>query len=110
MTRDWITAAAGPIAWFAAHVASWMLVPGAHEAGSLIGLYLVDGVALAISILAGVLAIVRLRALRRAPETDPRVQPARLLASAGLALAALSIVLVAGLALPLILIVPGAEP
>jgi hypothetical protein len=43
MTRDWICVLAGPLAWFMAHVASWMLAPGAHETAGLTGLYTVDG-------------------------------------------------------------------
>ena len=31
MTRAWAAVFAGPLAWFAAHVASWMLAPPAHR-------------------------------------------------------------------------------
>jgi formate hydrogenlyase subunit 3/multisubunit Na+/H+ antiporter MnhD subunit len=110
MTRDWFAVVAGPVAWFIAHVASWMLVPGAHDAGSLTGIYLVDLAALAIAGIAAALAAGRLRMLRGAPEDDRRAQRARFLATSGLALSALSIVLVVGLTLPLVLLVPGAEP
>jgi hypothetical protein len=110
MTRDWFAVIAGPLAWFAAHVASWMLVPAAHEAGPLVGIYLVDIAALAIAGVAGVLAAARIRRLGRAPDEDRRAQRARFLAACGLALSALSIVLVIGLTLPLVLLVPGAEP
>ncbi|HEX2690965.1 MAG TPA: hypothetical protein VHN14_30335 [Kofleriaceae bacterium] len=110
MTRDWVVVCAGPVAWFCAHVACWMLAPGAHEAGRLGGLYLVDLAALVISILAGVLALGRVRALRDVPLADRRDQRARFLAVSGLALSALSILLIVGLTLPILLLSPGAEP
>ena len=110
MTRDWFAVAAGPVAWFCAHVASWMLAPGAHEAGSVAGLCVIDAVALAIAVLAGVLALGRIRALRDASPDDPTASRAGFLARSGLGLSALSIVLIVGLALPVFLIAPGAEP
>jgi hypothetical protein len=110
MTRDWFSVAAGPLAWFAAHVASWMIVPGAHEAGRLAMLRTIDAVALAIASIAGALALARFRALYRLSPADPRVQRARFLAASGVALSALSVVLVLGLALPTFLLLPGAEP
>ena len=76
MTRDWFAVCAGPMAWFCAHVASWMLVPGAHDAGGLAGLYVVDLVALAVAVTAGALALGRIRALHReAPEPPPPPSP-----------------------------------
>jgi hypothetical protein len=110
MTRDWFAVLAGPLAWFVAHVASWMLVPGAHEAGPLAALYVIDAAALAISLTSGALALGRIRTLRRVAEPDRRAQRARFLATGGLALSALSVLLVVGLTLPLVLLVPGAEP
>jgi hypothetical protein len=110
MRRDWFALVAGPLAWFCAHVGSWMLAPGAHEAGRVAGLYVIDGAALAISIIAGVFALGRVRVLFRGPPGDRHVQRARFLAASGLALSALSILLLLGLTLPLLLLSPGAEP
>ena len=110
MTRDWFAVFAGPLAWFVAHVASWMAAPGAHEAGSVAGLCVLDLAALAIAITAGVLALRRVRALRDVPPVDRRVSRARVLAASGLVLSAFSILLIVGLALPLVLLSPGAEP
>lgn len=109
-TRDWLAIAAGPLAWFAAHVASWMIVPGAHEAGRLAALRTIDAVALVIAVVAGAMALGRLRAVYRLPPAAPGVQRARFLAASGVALSALSVLLVTGLALPTFLLLPGAEP
>jgi hypothetical protein len=110
MTRDWLAVAAGPLAWLVAHVASWMIAPGAHDAGGVVSLFVIDTVALAIAIVGGLVAARRLRALKRQPPVDRRVERARFVALCGLALSALSILLVIGLMLPLGLLVPGAEP
>jgi hypothetical protein len=129
MTRDWFAVVAGPLAWFIAHVACWMAVPGAHEAGRLAGLYAIDVAALAISVVAGVLALGRIRRIRglsgaQSPDVadtggelalppllpDRRVQRAWFLALSGLGLSALSILLVLGLTMPILLLSPGAEP
>jgi hypothetical protein len=110
MTRDWIAAAAGPIAWFSALVASWMLAPAAHEAGSLGPLYAIDAAALVVAVAAGAVAMGRVRRLRRLPPGDRRVQRDHFVAVSAVALSALSIVLVIGLALPNFLLLPGAEP
>lgn len=110
MKRDWFAMLAGPLAWFAAHVASWMLVPGAHDAGSVTALYVVDAAALTIAVIGGTVALHRVRQLRLAPQTDPRVPRARFLAASGLGLSALAIVLLLGLVLPILLLAPGAEP
>lgn len=110
MTRDWFAVFAGPLAWFAAHVASWMLAPGAHETASIVGLYLVDLAALVIAVAAGVSALGRVRALRGVPPSDRRTQRVWFVATCGLGLSALSIVLVIGLSLPMLLLGPGAEP
>jgi hypothetical protein len=110
MTRDWFAVFAGPLAWFAAHVASWMVVPGAHEAGSVVGLVVIDTVALAIAIIAGALAAGRARQLLRQPPGDRQTQRARFVAVAGVLLSAVSILLIIGLLLPVALLGPGAEP
>jgi hypothetical protein len=110
MTRDWFAITAGPLAWFAAHVASWMIVPGAHEAGRLAALRAIHAGALVIAAIAGATALGRLRALYRVPPADRTLQRARFLAASGVALSALSILLVLGLALPTFLLPPGAEP
>ena len=110
MTRDWLAIVAGPLAWFCAHIASWMLAPPAYERGSLVGIYLIDLVALAIAIAAGALALGRIRALRRTVPGDARTRRSWFLAASGLRLSALSILLVLGLALPMFLLAPGAEP
>jgi hypothetical protein len=110
MRRDWFAVFAGPMAWFAAHAASWLLVPGAHEAGDLAALYAIDAIALAIAVAASMIALGRTRALLRESPADRRVQRARFVAISGLALSALSVLLVIGLALPVFLLSPGAEP
>jgi hypothetical protein len=110
LMRGWFAVFAGPLAWFAAHVASWMLAPGAHDTSSIVGLYLVDIAALGIAVTAGVVALGRIRALRGAPPTDQRTQRAWFIAGCGLGLSALSVVLVIGLSLPMLLLLPGAEP
>jgi hypothetical protein len=110
MKRDWVFAVAGPLAWFAAHVASWMLVPGAHDHGALAGLYAVDLAAVIIAVIAAVLALGRVRALRGVPDRQPGLHRDRFVAGSALALAVLSVLLVVGLTLPVLLLVPGAEP
>ena len=110
MTRDWICVLAGPLAWFIAHVASWMLAPGAHETAGLAGLYAVDAAALVISVAAGLAAAARLRGLGRVAPVDRAAQRARFLAASGLGLSAISILLMIGLVLPNILLGSGAEP
>ena len=88
--------AAATLPWIA-HVASWMLVPGAHEAGPLAGLYALDAAAIAIALAAGVATIARLRQLSRASSTDHHVDRARFLALSGLGLSGVSVVLLIGL-------------
>jgi hypothetical protein len=110
MRRDWIFAAAGPLAWFIAHVASWMLTPGAHETAGLAALYAIDAAALVVAVTAGAGALGRLRSLGRAAPADRHVQRARFLALSGLGLSGMSIVLIIGLAAPYLLLLPGAEP
>jgi hypothetical protein len=110
MKRDWFAVAAGPLAWFIAHVASWMLVPGAHETGSLAAVYVIDAVAIAVSAVAGAIALGRVRALRRDPPAGRGAERMRFVAASGVALSALSILLVIGLTLPVVLLIPGAEP
>jgi hypothetical protein len=110
MTRDWVFAAAGPLAWFIAHVASWMLAPGAHETAGLAALYAIDAAAFIVAVTAGAGALVRLRSLSRVAPADRRVQRARFVALSGLGLSGMSIVLVIALALPHLLLLPGAEP
>ena len=108
--REWLFVFAGPLAWFAAHVASWMIAPGAHESGRVRGLVVVDLIALAIAFGALVIAAIRVRALVGQPADDRQAQRARFMAGGGLALSALSIVLLVGLVLPVVLLAPGAEP
>jgi hypothetical protein len=110
MKRDWFAIVAGPLAWFLAHVASWIAVPPAHEAGRLAVLRAIDLAALAIALIAGGIAGRRMRALLRITPPDHSVQRARFVATCGVALSVLSIILVIGLALPTFLLVPGAEP
>jgi hypothetical protein len=110
MSRDWIAMFAGPVAWYVALVAGWMLSPSAHGNGSVTGILVIDAVALVIAVAAGTMALVRLRSLGDDRSGDRRAQHARLIAGAGVALAALSVVLVIGIALPDLLLVPGAEP
>jgi hypothetical protein len=110
MKRDGFAVTAGPLAWFIAHVASWMLVPGAHEAGSVAALWAIDAAALAVAVVAGVIGLGRVRVLSRQTPVDRRVQRALFVAASGVALSALSILLVIGLTLPTVLLLPGAEP
>jgi hypothetical protein len=110
MTRAWAAVFAGPLAWFAAHVASWMLVPPAHRPGGRTAMVAIELVALAIAFVAGLSALARLRLLRRVPADDHRVQRKQFIAIAGVALSAITIVLMIGLTLPNLLLTPGAEP
>jgi hypothetical protein len=110
MKRDWFIVVAGPMAWFVGLVASWIVTPPAHESGRLAALRAIDLAALAIAIIACALAVMRVRALSRVPAADRHVQRARFVAGCGVALSALSILLVIGLALPTFLLVAGAEP
>lgn len=110
MTRDWAAVFAGPLAWFAAHVASWMLVPPAHRTGGRTAMFAIEAVALAIAVVAGLSALARARRLGRAPADDRRAQRNQFLAVAGVALSAISIVLMIGLTLPNFMLIPGAEP
>lgn len=110
MTRDVARLFAGPAAWFVAHVASWMLAPPAHETGGRGAIWAIDAAALAVAVLAGLGALARLRRLAAAAPVDRQVQSARFLAGAGVAVSALSILLMIGLVLPTFLLVPGAEP
>jgi hypothetical protein len=103
--RDWLALFAGPVAWFCAHVASWMLGPPAHEKHSLGAIYTIDAIALVIAIVAAASALLRWRALRGTDRGRDRF-----LAVSGVALSALSILLIVGIALPDFLLIPGAEP
>jgi hypothetical protein len=101
MTRDWFPVIAAPIAWFAALVAGWMLTPPAHEDGPLTTLHVIHLIAIGIIVVAGISAAVRLRG-----STGSR----RFLAWGGLGLAALTLLLVIGLAVPTLILFAGAEP
>jgi hypothetical protein len=107
--RDWFAVFAGPLAWFTAHVASWMIAPGAHEAGGTLQFLVIDAAALALALTGGMVALRRMRALLRVAPVA-RVPRERFVTGAGLALSALSVLLVIGLALPVLLLAPGAEP
>lgn len=129
---------AGPVVWFVLLCSAWAIAPAAHEPGStgpLLGLHALALVAAAVP---GLLAYRDLRRLRRAgagagsdepgramgatpaatpaatpdrPEAwDSAVERTRFLAGAALALSALAVLLVIASAVPLMLLVPGAEP
>jgi hypothetical protein len=110
MRREWFAVLAGPLAWFAAHVASWMIAPGAHESASRAALWVIDLVALAIAVVGGAVGLGRLRALGAAESGERATDRARFVAASGVGLSALSVLLVLGLTLPTLLLLPGAEP
>jgi hypothetical protein len=105
-----IAVVAGPIAWFCAHVASWMLAPGAHEHASLAGLWIVDLAALAVCLAAAIASGIHLRRLHAVDPADRVFTRAHFISGAGLVLSLGSALLVIALMAPLVLLVPGAEP
>ena len=87
-----------------------MLAPPAHRTAGRAAMFAIEAVALAIAIAAGLSALARVRRIRGGPDADGRVQREWFIATAGLALSAISIVLMIGLTLPNLLLIPGAEP
>jgi len=103
MKGDFLLAFLGPLAWFAAHVASWIVVPGAHETEGASRLALVDLPAAAIALVAVVLAVLRFR--RLAVEDQRR----RFVVGCAIALGLGSLLLLLGIGLPPLLLPAGAE-
>ena len=103
MKGDYVLAFVGPIAWFAAHVASWIVVPGAHETEGAAWLALVDLPAAGIALVAAVLAVLRFRKLA---EDEQR---RRFVVGCAIALSLGSLILLLGIGLPPLLLPAGAE-
>ena len=98
----------GPTAWFALLVASYYVVPGAHEAGRTGWLYLLHAVAAVLAVASGSIA---LREVRVGGDLSDRfIQRRRAMAIGGLALSVLSFLLVIGSLIPVMMLPPGAEP
>jgi hypothetical protein len=99
MSKDrvlWIAAFAGPLAWFTDLVASWMLTPGAYQHRPALSIHVISILCAAVAAGAGVVAF------RRRSEG--------VLAYAALALAAFSLLVIVGMAVPKWMLAPGAEP
>jgi hypothetical protein len=103
MIGDYLLVLLGPLAWFTAHVLSYIVVPGAHEARGVPQLALVDAPA---AVLAIVVAVLAFRRFRRLAEAEQR---RRVVLGCAIALALLSLLLVLGIALPGLLLPAGAE-
>ena len=103
MIGDYLLALLGPLAWFTAHVLSYIVVPGAHEARGAPQLALVDAPAALVALVVAVLAF---RRFRRIPADDQR---RRFVVGCAIALSLGSLLLLLGLALPGLLLPAGAE-
>jgi hypothetical protein len=103
MMGDYLLALLGPLAWFTAHVLSYIVVPGAHEARGAPQLALVDAPAAVVVLVVAVIAALR---FRRLPQADQR---RRFILGCAIALALGSLLLLVGLALPGLLLPAGAE-
>lgn len=99
----------GPSAWFALLVASYYVVPGAHEVGRTGWLYLLHAGAVAIVVAAGIVAFRELAA-SKGDLSDRVVQRRRAMAIGAVVLSVLSLVLVIGSLIPVLMLPPGAEP
>jgi len=103
MMGDYALALLGPLAWFAAHVASWIVVQGAHATEGASRLALVDLQDTAIALVVQVLAVRRFRGI-----TD-EAQRRRFVVGCAIALSLGSLLLLLGIALPPLLLPAGAE-
>jgi hypothetical protein len=102
---QWIAVAMGPVAWFADLVVSYAVSPGPHRPRDASLLLAISGTAFALTGAAALIAWHQLRA----PAVERASRP-RFLAHAGLALAVLSLMLIAATAAPTLVLAPGAEP
>ena len=98
-----------PVVWIALLTLAYWAVPPAHEPGRQA---LLRGLHIGAFVLALVGLVLCVRDLRRTAGTadDTAVQRRRFLALAGIAVAALVLLVIAGMAVPTFLLWPGAEP
>ena len=108
--RLWAAIALAPLAWFLDLCVSLAVVPDAHMAGRQGTLWAIQGGALLIPVITGLVGWRELGALRDRDPADVAVQRARFLAIAAVALSALAIALILATALATLLLLPGAEP
>jgi hypothetical protein len=110
--RDtWLTIGTllGPTAWFTLLVCAYWAVPGAHEAGRQWKLRALHGGAALVAIIALLICVRELK-LSVGDGNDMVVQRRRFIALAGIALCALSLLVIFGMAVPTFLLWTGAEP
>lgn len=99
MSKDrvlWVAAFAGPIAWFVDLVASWMLTPGAYNHRPAYSIHAMSIICALVAAAAGVVA------------WHKRDQG--FVARVALFLAAFSLLVIIGMAVPKWMLSPGAEP
>lgn len=109
-TKIWSAATAGPAAWLVLLLVSWVLTPGAHEAGRVPVLRALHVLALVITAIAALIAWREHRRLQGIDSDDDIIQRQRFLARFALILGAASILLVIGSAIPTFMLLPGSEP
>ncbi len=109
----WAAAAAGPTAWFVDLVVSYALVPSTGAPDGLGRLHLVSVIAFAVTALALVIALFQMRRIPIKNEEDTHdasLQRARFMAVAAVVLCLFSLLLIAGLEIPNLLVTAGSEP
>lgn len=107
--RLWLLILAGPAAWAIDFNVSYAVSPNAHDHESVLDLYLLHAGAFVIAAIAAVLSGRLLRSALQV-EGDVMVQRTRFMAAAGLGLSVISLLLIAGIAIPTFMLPPGAEP
>jgi hypothetical protein len=110
--RDiWLTIGVvlAPTAWLTLLVCAYWAVPGAHEPGRQWLLRGLHGGAVLVAIVALVICVRELK-LSVGNGNEMVVQRRRFMAIAGIAITALSLLVILGMAVPTFLLWPGAEP
>jgi len=92
----WVAAFAGPLAWFLDLVASWMLTPGAYNHRDAISIHVISVLSALVAAAAGIVAW--------------RRREQGFVAHAAVFLAAFSLLVILGMAVPKWMLAPGAEP
>jgi putative flippase GtrA len=92
----WIAAFTGPLAWFLDLVASWMATPGAYRHEPSLSIHVISVVSILATLAAGIYAF--------------RHRREGFVAQCAMFLAAFSLLVILGMAVPKWILPPGAEP